>query len=302
MRILVTGSSGLIGSMLVPRLTSRGNEVLRLVRRPSSSGFEISWDPESGRLSPQEIEGFEAVVHLAGDPIAHGRWTSAKKERIRNSRVNGTALLARTLAGLSRPPKVLLCASAIGYYGNRGNEPLDESSRPGSGFLAETGKEWEQAAEPAKKCGIRVVALRFGIVMSSYGGALALMLKPFKLGLGGALGSGTQQMSWVSIEDVIGAIFHAIDRPEISGPVNVVSPNPVTNAEFTRALGRAVRRPALIPVPAFAARMLFGEMADEALLASARVYPKRLLDTGYRFRHPELVPALHELLARSAPA
>ena len=224
-------------------------------------------------------------------------WTRRQKALIRDSRVRGTRFLAESLARLSKPPKAFLCASAIGFYGHRGGETLTEESPAGKGFLPEVGQQWEEACRPAAQAGMRVVNLRFGIVMSPKGGALQKMLPPFRFGLGGRLGDGKQWMSWISLPDAAGAIAHALANESLRGPVNVVSPNPVTNLHFTQALGRTLRRPAVFPVPAFAVRLLFGEMADEALLASTRVEPKKLKSTGYRFRHPELEPALRELLA-----
>ena len=303
MQILISGSSGLVGSALIPFLLEKGHKVSRLVRHPPKTGAqEIQWDPDAGTIDLTKLEGIEGVVHLAGDPIAAGRWTPEKKARIRDSRVKGTRILAESLARLQRPPKVMACASAIGYYGNRENEILEETSAPGTGFLAEVGQQWEKAAEPAAQRGIRVVNLRFGIVLSPRGGALKMMMVPFKMGMGGNLGSGKQVMSWVAIEDVIGAIHHALTTEGIRGPVNVVAPHPVTNGEFTKTLGSVLRRPTFFPVPALAARLLFGELADEALLASARVEPARLLGSGYSFRYPELEGALRHLLTKSKAA
>ena len=298
MRVLVSGSTGLIGTELVARFSAAGDEVTRLVRSKTVQGRSVFWSPSDHLLDPSSVEGFDAVVHLAGEPIAKGRWTPEKKARIRQSRLEGTRLLAETLSSLKDRPKVLLCASAIGIYGSRGEEILTEESGPGIGFLADLGGEWEGACGPAGRAGIRVVALRFGIVLSPKGGALKVMRIPFRLGLGGPLGSGQQWMSWISLEDAAGAIRHAVTQDSLRGPVNVVSPNPVTNNGFTRALGKALHRPAFFPLPAFAARALFGELADEALLASARVQPKRLLETGFRFKHPEIETALRELLGR----
>lgn len=295
MKILVSGSTGLIGSELVSFLNRQGNQVVRLVRRPPAGG-EIQWEATAGGMELGKLEGFDAVVHLAGDPIAQGRWTPAKKARIRDSRVQGTQLLAESLAQLTKPPKVLICASAIGYYGDRGDELLTEESSPGNSFLGKVGQEWEQASQPAAQKGIRVVNLRFGIVMSPKGGALKMMLPPFRMGAGSPLGSGRQTMSWVSLEDVVGAIHHALTHDSLRGPVNVVAPQPVTNLQFTKTLGKVLRRPTLFPVPAFAVRLLFGEMADEALLASARVAPMKLKATGFSFKHPELEGALRVML------
>lgn len=297
MKILVTGSSGLIGSALVPVLTSEGHDVTRLVRsKPRLGEAGIYWDPSIETIDTPSLEGFGGVVHLAGENIAAGRWTAEQKARIRDSRVKGTRLLAESLARLARRPAVLLCASALGYYGNRGEEVLKESSPSGSGFLAEVCREWEAAAEPAARCGIRVVNLRMGVVLSPKGGALSRMLPPFRLGLGGRVGDGKQYMSWIAIDDVVGAFSFALKREALCGPVNVVAPNPVTNAEFTKTLGRVLGRPTVFPMPAFAARLAFGEMADALLLASARLEPAKLLGTGYAVRFAELEGALRHLL------
>ena len=299
MKILVTGASGLVGSALVPRLTKGGHCVQRLVRPPDASGpDEILWDPAAERIDTGSLEGIDAVVHLAGENIAGGRWTDARKGRIRTSRVSGTRLLTRAVAGLERPPSVFVCASAIGIYGDRGEELLTEDSAPGTGFLAEVCREWEAACAPAREAGIRVVNLRFGAVLSAAGGALKKMLLPFKLGLGGRLGSGRQSMSWVSIDDAVGAVDHSLHANALDGSVNVVAPKPVTNREFTRTLGRVLRRWTILPVPGFALRLLFGEMAQELLLAGARVEPRRLLEGGYVFLQPDLESALRHLLGR----
>lgn len=299
MRILITGSSGFIGSSLVPFLTAGGHEVVRMMRRgtPGANGSHV-WDPDRGIIDPAALEGFDAVVHLAGESLATGRWTADKKDRIRRSRIAPTRLLSETLARLENRPKVLVSASAIGYYGDRGDDRLTERSHSADSFLADVCRSWEYSTGPAGEAGIRVVNLRFGIVLGQAGGALAKMLTPFRLGAGGRLGSGRQYMSWVSVDDAIGAIDHALSNGELSGAVNVTAPRPVTNQEFTRTLGRVLSRPTLFPMPAFAARQAFGEMADALLLASARVQPDRLVATGYRFRHPELEPALRHLLGR----
>jgi uncharacterized protein (TIGR01777 family) len=288
MRTLVSGASGLIGSALVPALEGI---VVRLVRREPGPG-ELRWDPEAGRVSPADLEGFDAVVHLAAENVGEGRWTAEKKGRIRDSRVGGTRLLCDALARCARPPRVVACASAVGIYGDRGEERLTEESQPGTGFLADVAREWEAAAR-----GARVVLLRFGVVLSARGGALARMLTPFKLGVGGRIGPGTQWMSWVSLDDAVGAIRLALARDELSGPVNVVGPEPATNLEFTRTLGRLLGRPTIFPMPAFAARLLLGEMADALLLSSLRVEPARLKAAGYAFRHPTLESALRAALA-----
>ncbi len=299
MKILVSGSSGLVGSALVPFLSSGGHEIVRLIRGwPQPGEAAVPWDPPAGRIEAARLEGLDAVVHLAGENIA-GRWTATRKARIRESRVQGTRLLAETLARLARPPKVFVCASAIGYYGDRGDAVLREDSPPGAGFLAEVCREWEAAARPAAEKGVRVVHLRIGVVLSPAGGALARMLTPFKLGLGGRIGAGGQFMSWIAIDDLTGAIHHALATESLRGPVNAVAPRPVTNREFTKTLGRVLGRPTLFPMPAFAARLTFGEMADELLLASARVEPAKLVTSGYRFRAPELEGALRHLLGKS---
>ncbi len=299
MRIAVSGSTGLIGSEVVTVLSAAGHEVVRLVRRaPAPAEKAVRWDPEKGGVDAAGLEGLDAVVHLAGENIAAGRWTAARKAAIRDSRVNGTRLLCDTLAGLSRPPKTLVCASAIGYYGDRGEELLTEDSSPGAGFLPEVCREWEAATEVAARKGIRVVALRIGVVLSPRGGALSRMLPPFRAGLGGVIGNGRQYVSWIALDDLVGVVLHALRSGELCGPVNAVAPVPVTNREFTEALGKVLSRPTLLPVPAFALRLALGEMADALLLASARVAPRRLEETGYRFRFPELPAALRHLLAR----
>jgi uncharacterized protein (TIGR01777 family) len=299
MRVLVTGSTGLIGSALVPFLRAAGHDVIRLARVPLRAEEKVVlWDPEAGKIEPSELEGIEAVVHLAGENIA-GRWTAEKKARIRDSRVRGTRLLCEALARLERPPAVLVSASAIGYYGDRGTEILREESPPGRGFLAEVAAQWEAATEPAAQRGIRVAILRFGIVLSPRGGALAQMLLPFRLGLGGPIGSGQQYWSWIAIDDVVRAIQHALHTETIRGPVNVVAPDPVTNREFTRALGRVLGRPTLLPLPATVVRLLFGQMGEELLLASQRVEPIRLLASGFVFQYPDLDGALRHLVRKS---
>lgn len=295
MRIAITGASGLIGSALVAAGKARGDEITRLVRR-SAPGEEGIWDPEAGLLDTGPLEDQDAVVHLAGENIAARRWTARQKARIRSSRVEGTRRLCEGLARLERPPRVLACASAIGFYGNRGDTVLDESSPAGSGFLPEVCQQWEAAAKPARQAGIRVVHLRFGVVLSAQGGALARMLLPFRLGLGGRMGDGRQWMSWISLDDVVAGILHLLSSEGIQGPVNLVSPQPVTNRDFARTLGRVLRRPAWFAVPRVALRLALGEMADELLLASTRVVPRVLLQASYCFVHTELETALRHLL------
>jgi uncharacterized protein (TIGR01777 family) len=296
MNILVSGSHGLIGSALLPALRAKGQTVIRLVRAPSSPADGVPWDPARGSIDAARLAGLDAVIHLAGEDISGGRWTPERKARIRDSRVRGTRLLAESLGGLPRPPRVLLSASAVGYYGHRGDMVLREEDPPGTGFLADLCREWEAAAEPARRAGIRVVYLRTGVVLSPAGGALAKILPIFRLGLGGPIGSGRQYMSWISIDDVVGALQHLLADGSLAGAVNLVAPGPVTNAEFTRALGQALSRPTMIPVPAGALRALFGEMADDALLSSTRAEPGRLLASGYAFHFPEVGGALRHLL------
>lgn len=296
MNILITGSTGLIGSTLISSFTTGEHRITRLVRSKPRPGMgEVFWNPQDGSIEMPGLEGMDAVVHLAGETIAE-RWTAEKKARIRDSRVNGTRLLSESLARLAQPPNVVVCASAIGYYGDRGDDVLREDSPPGSGFLAEVCREWEAAAAPAVQQGIRVVHLRIGIVLSPAGGALAKMLPPFRMGVGGRIGSGRQYMSWIAIDDLVGVFHQALTTESLTGPANAVAPNPVTNLEFTSTLGRVLGRPTLFPLPAVAARLAFGEMANDLLLASARVEPAQLLSTGYTFRFPELEGALRHLL------
>ncbi len=294
MKVLVSGSTGLVGETLLPFLTTGGHQVTRIVRSTSPPG--VQWDPAEGTIDAAKLEGYDAVVHLSGENIAGGRWTEEKKKRIRDSRVNGTRLLAENLAKLSNPPKVLVCASAIGYYGDRGDEIMTEDSAAGEGFLSDVCVEWERSADAARAAGIRVVHLRFGVILAEQGGALATMLMPFKLGVGGVVGSGDQYMSWVALDDVVGMIHHAIMNESVEGPVNAVAPNPVTNREYTKTLGKVLGRPTILPIPAFGARLVFGEMGDALLLASTRVVPRNLEAKGYQFRHPELEGALRHIL------
>ncbi|MBP2678211.1 MAG: uncharacterized protein H6Q82_1276 [Deltaproteobacteria bacterium] len=300
MRVAITGSTGLVGSEAVASLSAAGHEVVRLVRRDPAPGEKaVRWDPERREVDAAGLEGLDAAVHLAGENIASGRWNAARKAAIRDSRVNGTRLLCETLAGLARPPKTLVCASAVGYYGDRGEESLTEGIPHGTGFLAEVCREWEEASAPAARKGIRVVTLRIGMVLSPKGGALARMLPLFRAGLGGVIGGGRQYVSWVALDDLPDILLHALRRGDLSGPVNAVAPRPVTNREFTEALGKALSRPTPLPVPAFALRLAVGrEMADGLLLASARALPRRLGETGYRFLFPELGGALRHLLGK----
>ena len=303
MKVAISGATGLIGTALRESLAADGIQILALSRKPSvSQGPQgppletIPWDVENGRFDASALEQVDAVVHLAGEPIAQ-RWNEARKRAIRESRVKSTRLMVEGLKSLKRRPKVLVSASAIGFYGDRGDEVLEEGSPPGSGFLPETCQAWEHAAMEAMGLGIRTAVVRTGIVLSTRGGALKKMLPPFRLGVGGPLGSGKQWMSWIHIDDMVGAIRHILDKDDIMAAVNGTAPAPATNAEFTRALGRAVSRPAFLPAPTFGLKIAFGEMAS-ILLEGQRVVPKKLLDTGYRFRFPELQGALSDVLAR----
>ncbi|QDU60900.1 Epimerase family protein [Planctomycetes bacterium Pan216] len=294
MKVAITGASGLIGTRLTQRLEQSGHEVLAISR---SAGDEsvLRWDPAKGEIDAQGLQGVDAVINLAGENIA-SRWTDAKKRAIRESRVDGTSLIARTIAALDPKPSVLVSASAIGYYGDRGDEVMTEQSAAGDGFLPDVCVAWEEAADPARDAGIRVVHPRIGVVLSPDGGALAQMLTPFKLGGGGKLGSGNQYFSWITIDDVVGVLEHCLNHDQCDGPLNAVSPNPVTNKVFTKTLGKVLGRPTVIPMPAFAARMAFGEMADALLLASTRVVPNRASESGFTFGYPDLEEGLRHLL------
>ncbi|MEW6777002.1 MAG: TIGR01777 family oxidoreductase [Bdellovibrionota bacterium] len=299
-KVVVSGSTGLVGSALVEALGKRGDHAIRLVRPQTKNGDSTAaWDPAAGTIDAKALEGCDAVVHLAGDNLGKGRWTKEKKARVLSSRVQGTILLSKTLASLQKPPAVFVCASAIGYYGSRGEEILREDSAAGTGFLADVCVAWEAAAKPVIDKQIRTVLLRIGVVLSPKGGALPAMLPAFRMGAGGKLGPGNQYFAWVALDDLVRAILFAIDTPSLAGPVNATAPHPVTNAEFTKALGKALGRPTFFPLPAFAARLAFGgEKAEEMLLGSNRVEPARLLSAGFRFDYPEIEPALHHLLTR----
>jgi uncharacterized protein (TIGR01777 family) len=281
---------------LLPALGASGYSVTRLVRRAPTGDGQIQWDPAKP-LAPQTFSGFDAVIHLAGEGIV-GRWTAAKKARIRDSRVQGTLHMAQALAHAEQKPRVFVCASATGYYGNRGDEPLREESPAGTGFLAQVCQEWENATRPASEAGIRTVQIRIGIVLSPSGGALGKMLTPFKMGVGGIIGSGRQWMSWIDVQDLVGAIQHILKNDSLQGPVNMVAPKPVTNTEFTKTLASVVSRPAILPMPAFAVRLAFGEMGNETLLGSQRVEPAKLVGSGYAFRFPDLQASLQATLRR----
>ena len=297
-RIILSGASGMLGSALQRALATRGIPTLQLMRRGPAAAGQLQWNPGEERIieSPAPLEGAVAAIHLSGASVASHRWTDAYKREMAASRVESTHKLAKVLAALRTPPKTFVVASAIGIYGDRGDELLTEASQAGSGFLANLCRHWEAAAEPAVQAGIRVVHTRFGVVLGPGHGALQQMLPPFRVGLGARLGSGRQWMSWVSLADVIAAILFALEQTKLAGPVNVTAPNPLTNAEFTRALGQQLHRPAFLAVPAFAVRMLFGQMGDEALLASARVQPEKLLTSGFRFSMPEINRALRAAL------
>ncbi|MDX6403903.1 MAG: uncharacterized protein QOH70_1358 [Blastocatellia bacterium] len=295
MKIVIAGASGLVGSALIPALEAEGAEVTRLVRSSAGAG-EIEWHPNNDQIDAKSLEGFDAVINLAGENIAAGRWTDDLKRKIHDSRVNGTHLLSEAIAKLAQPPKVFLCASATGFYGDRSDETLDEQSDSGGGFLAGVCREWEQATDPAIAAGVRTVNLRFGPILARDGGMLAKLLTPFKMGMGGKVGSGKQYISWVAIDDVINAIKLALKDETIRGPLNIVSPHPVTNEEFTKTLGHVLSRPTALAMPAFAVRLAFGEMADEMLLTSQRVIPKKLNDAGLQFEYPELEGALRKHL------
>jgi uncharacterized protein len=299
LEVAITGSTGLVGETLVHFLRSGGHRVVR-VRRGSAKGpDEVSWDPAKGTVDREGLEGMDAVVHLAGEPIAGVRWTSAKKEAIRSSRVDGTALLARTLAELRNPPPTLVSASGVDYYGRRGDEVITEDGEPGDSFLAQVCRDWEKATHAARAVGIRTVLLRTGMVLSPAGGALPVMLPAFQMGLGGRIGSGRQYLSWIDLDDHVALILHALRTPSLRGPVNATSPNPVPNASFADVLGRVLGRPTVIPLPSLAVRALLGQMGDELLLGGARVVPQRARETGFTFLFPDLEDSLRHQLGRT---
>ncbi len=297
MNVLISGSSGTIGSALHAYLKNQGHDTARLIRTPPSpNSNDVYWNADEQAIDCEKLEGFDAVIHLAGRNIAASRWTDKAKREIRDSRVHGTKLLSESLTALNYPPRVLLSASATGYYGDRGDERLTESSSQGTGFLAEVAKDWEEATSAARDKGIRTINLRLGVVLDPKGGALQKMLLPFRLGLGGILGNGHQYWSWITTDDVLGIISYCMEAENLEGPVNCVSPEPVTNCEFTKTLADVLSRPAFLPAPAFALRLAMGEMADALLLSSTRVYPERLVEGGYRFQYPELEDALRHVL------
>ncbi len=297
--ILVTGATGLIGSRLVATLESDNVRVLRAVRRkPRNPQQELYWNLSTGEIDRDKFAEVDAVVHLAGANVAGHRWTNSYKQQLIDSRALGTRLICETMAGLERKPRVLACASAIGFYGDRGDQGIDETATSGNGFLPELCMQWERACQPARDAGIRVVNMRIGVVLSPDGGALAKMLTPFKLGAGGILGNGRQYFSWIALDDVIQAIRFVLAKEKIAGPANLVSPHPVTNREFTKTLGRVLARPTLLPMPAFAARLAFGEMGEALLLEGARILPRTLAEANYSFLYPSLEPALRHLLGK----
>ena len=296
MKVLISGASGLVGSALLTLLKQKKHETATLVREQSQDSDKIFWDPQSGILNAALLEGFDAVVHLAGESIGEGRWTEEKKQRIHDSRVNGTRLLSETIAKLSSPPKVMISASAQGYYGNRGADILREDAPPGEDFLASVCREWEAATEPAKAKGVRVVCIRSGLILSQKEGALAKMLLPFRFGMGGKIGSGRQYWSWIAIDDHVRAIEFLLLNDSLQNAVNVSTPNPVTNSEFTQILGKVLCRPTVLPLPALAARIALGEMADALLLSSIRMEPKILIESGFPFFYPDLEEALYHVL------
>ncbi|MBZ4323646.1 TIGR01777 family oxidoreductase [Streptomyces huiliensis] len=296
MRIAITGSTGLIGTALVRSLEADGHRVTRFVRRAPRSGDEAEWDPKRQRVDTRALAGCDAVVHLAGAGVGAHRWTDAYKREIRESRVLGTAAVAEAVASLDTPPRVFVSGSATGVYGDAGDRVLDEDSPPGRGFLAEVCQEWEAATVPATEAGVRTVRVRTGLVVSRGGGAWGRMFPLFRLGLGGPLGNGRQYWSFISLHDHIAALRHVLDTPELSGPVNLTAPEPVTNREVARAMGRVLRRPALFPAPAPALRLVLGELASD-VLSSQRVVPRRLLDSGFRFAHPDVESAVRAALA-----
>ena len=297
MKVAISGASGLIGTALRSSLTSDGHDVLALTRRASLPPLEtITWDVDKGRFDASGLEGVDAVIHLAGEPVAK-RWNQARKKAIRQSRVGGTKLLVEGLKSLKNPPKLLLSASAVGFYGDGGDTELDESAPPGEGFLPDVCQEWEKTTMEALGLGIRAVCMRTGIVLSTKGGALGQMLLPFRLGVGGPLGSGKQWMPWIHIDDVVGAFRYVMANDDLVGAVNGTSPNPATNADFSKALGRALHRPAFLPTPAFGLKILFGEMV-QILLESQRALPKKLLFAGYEFKYPDLSDALEDVIGQ----
>jgi hypothetical protein len=296
-KVVIAGASGFVGTALSESLKSAGHTPVALVRHAATGPDEIEWEPAAGKLDAASLSGYDAVVCLSGESIAGVRWTEEKKQAIKKSRIDCVGLLAQRMAEMDQPPPVFVCASAMGYYGDSGDATLTEDSPPGDDFLAAVCKDWEAAADPARGKGIRVTHLRFGLILSDEGGALKTMLTPFRLGLGGVVGDGEQYISWITIEDVVAIVRYAIDTPSLEGPVNTASPNPVTNREFTKALGHALHRPTVVPLPEFVVKAAMGEMGEALLLASYRMVPEKLLRSGYAFMHPTIDAAFHHLLA-----
>ena len=298
-KIAISGSSGLIGKELESQLKANGHDILRLVRRKSDKPNDIFWDPTGAESSDEQLEGLDAIIHLAGEPIANGRWTKKLKKKILSSRVDGTKSLVEAISRLKSPPAAFLSASAIGFYGAQcGEEIIDETGSKGGGFLADVCEAWEEASRSKKLEHTRLVNLRIGVVLDKDGGALGKMLLPFKMGVGGTLGSGSQWMSWISLKDVTRAIIYALESNDISGPINLVSPNPVKNKKFTKALGKALKRPTILPAPEFAMKMAFGEMGTETILSDQRIVPNQLLQHGFEFEHPKIDDAFQSIFAR----
>jgi len=296
MKVLVSGASGLVGRALIPALEDDGHAVLRLVRHPvRDPGEEMQWNPYADRIDESSLPPFDAVIHLSGESIT-GRWNKAKKRAIYDSRIRTTAYLAECMERMERPPAVWLCASAIGFYGDRGDEVLDEDAQPGSTYLASVCEDWEKATKPATDRGVRVVNMRLGVVLAKEGGTLPLMMRPFKMGVGGIIGNGKQYLSWITLDDLIAAILFALSNDSLSGPVNFVAPQPATNRDFTNAMGNTLKRPTLFRTPGFALRAALGEMAKELVLASTRVVPQKLSDAGFQFEQPDISGALDSLL------
>ena len=300
-KVVISGSSGLLGTALSSYLIKKGFTLLRLVRRPEAAENEIFWNPLTGEIDSQKLEGTDAAINFSGRNIGLGRWTKKRKKEIFESRVNSTRLLAETLSKLKDPPHSFISASAIGYYGDSGAEFMNEGAEPGTGFLPDLCVHWEEATKPAMKAGLRVVQMRSGVVLTADGGALAQMLPPFKMGVGGKLGNGKQYFSWIDIDDYVRAVYHLMTSDSIQSPVNVASPEPVTNSEFTAVLARVLRRPAFIPIPGFVLKLLFGQVAEEILLSSSRVIPQILLGSGFEFKYPDLENALRKCLNKPKP-
>lgn len=298
MKVVVAGGSGFVGSYLIPALKESGHIVVRLVRKPTKEKDEFFWDPDNQILDPKVFEGVDAVINLSGENITNSRWTDAFKKKLEDSRLKSTSLIVETMRKTSKPPKSLINASAIGFYSQKVPTPADENTAAGKDFLARLSEKWEQAAKKAEELQVRVVLIRIGVVLGKDGGALKKMLPPFKLGLGGVVASGKQCMSWIDIDDLVGIFLFALNQPSLSGPVNAVAPNPVTNREFTKTLGKVLSRPTIFPLPAFVAKLAFGEMAEEILINGRKVIPKKLIDKGFPFRYPQLENCLKHLLKK----